>query len=65
MARIKIEDVIEHLSVEMRRALQRAVQEAIPEVECDSHKLFRAFRRAVRARCNTWEEVPDTYVELR
>jgi hypothetical protein len=26
--------------------------------------LFRAFRRAVGRKCNTWEQVPDHYVRV-
>jgi len=65
MARVKIEDVVDHLSLEMRRALERAVDEVIPDAEYDSRELFRAFRRAVAAKCNTWESVPDDYVDMR
>lgn len=65
MAKVKIEDVVDHLSSEMRRALEAAVQEVIPDVEFDRSALFRAFRRAVGRKCSTWETVPDQYVDVR
>lgn len=64
MARVKIEEVIDHLSSEMRRALEDAVRETIPNVQVDAHELFRSFRRAVRRKCSTWERVPDNYVDI-
>ena len=63
MARVRIESIVEHLSSEMRRALEDAVNETLPEAEVDAHALYRAFRRAVARKCNIWESVPDTYVE--
>ena len=63
MAKLKIEDIVEHLDSEMRLALEDAVREAVPDAEFDSHQLFRAFARAVDRRCSTWEQVPDRYVQ--
>ena len=63
MAKIKIEEVIDHLSSEMRRALADAISRVLPDVDYDDRELFREFRRAVRRKCNTWEDVPDAYVE--
>lgn len=64
MARIKAEEIVDHLSSEMRRALRDAVKEVIPDVSVDEYQLFRAFRRAVGRKCSTWEQVPDQYVEV-
>ncbi len=63
MARVKIEDVIDHLNSEMRRALEDALNEVGGGAKIDSYELFRAFKRAVYRKCNTWESVPDHYVE--
>jgi hypothetical protein len=62
MAQVKIEDIIEHLSSEMRRALDAALDDVAPEAEIDVHDLFRSFRRAVGRKCSTWETVPDSHV---
>jgi hypothetical protein len=64
MARVQIEEVVDHLSSEMRRALEDAVRECAPNASFDPHELFRAFRRAVRRKCSTWERVPDQYVQM-
>jgi hypothetical protein len=64
MARIKIEGIVEHLDFDLRRALADAVKEVLPNgIHVDKYSLFRAFRRAVGRKCNTWERVPDRYVE--
>ena len=62
MARVKIEEVIDHLSSEMRKALRQAVENTIPDAEFDEREFFRNFRRSVGRKCNTWENVPDQYV---
>ena len=63
MARVQMEEIVEHLRTEMRRALEDAVKQATPGAQFDSHDLYREFRRAVGRRCNMWEEVPDPYVD--
>jgi dephospho-CoA kinase len=62
MAQVDIEEVIDHLSSEMRKALVIAVNDVIPDADYDERQLFKAFRKAVRRKCNTWEQVPDQYV---
>jgi hypothetical protein len=63
MASIKVEDVVEQFSFEMRHALEDAVKEAIPEATFDSNVLFRAFQRAVGRRCSNWQRVPPNCVK--
>jgi hypothetical protein len=62
MAQVQIEEVIDHLSHEMKAALEKAVNDVLPRAEFDRNELFRAFRRAVGRKCNEWEEVPDSHV---
>ncbi len=64
MARVKVEEIVEHLSSEMRSALSDAVKEASPNCNIDEYELFSAFKRAVSRKCGTWERVPDRYVEI-
>lgn len=63
MAQVNIEEIVDYLSTDMRRALEAAVQEVAPRAQFDAHELFRAFRRAVGRKCSTWEQVPDNYVQ--
>lgn len=63
MARVKIEDIVDHLSIEMRRALDDALREVAPDSDIDRQAFFRAFKRGVARKFNTWENVPDHYVE--
>jgi hypothetical protein len=63
MARIKPEEIIEHLDRDMRVALEIAVKQVLPEAEFDSMALFRAFVLAVDRQCSQWERVPDRFVE--
>lgn len=63
MARVKIEDIVDHLSSDMRRALTAAIEQHAPDADLDTAAIFRSFKRAVGRRCNTWETVPDHFVE--
>jgi hypothetical protein len=63
MARVKIEEIVDHLSSEMSRALEDAVDRTFPNEQFDRNALFREFRRAVGRQCRRWENVPDHYVE--
>ena len=63
MARVKPEEIVDDLGSEFRRALADAVEEVTPDAEFDEYDLFRAFKRAVRRKCNTWEPVRDSHVE--
>ena len=62
MAQVQMEPIMEHLRIEMRRALSIAVREVIEDAKFDESALYRAFRHAVGSRCNVWERVPDKYV---
>lgn len=64
MARIKIENIIDRLDYDMKRALEVAVEDVFPDLDVDRNELFRAFKRAVRRKCSTWVTVPDQYVEV-
>jgi len=63
MARVKMEDIVDHLSSEMRKALGDAVRATQKGDRVDEHALFRAFKRAVGRKCSTWERVPDRFVD--
>lgn len=62
MAQVQIEEIVDHLRSEFRRALEAAVDEVSPNGQVDSYELYRAFRRAIRRKCNTWETVPGSYI---
>lgn len=63
MARVRVEDIVDHLSSDMRRALGDAVREVMPGANVDEYNLYRAFRRAVGRKCGLWSRVPDRCVE--
>jgi len=63
MAKIKVEEIVDDLSSEFRRALADAVREVMPGIQCDEYQLFRAFKRAVGRKCSIWETVKNSHVE--
>lgn len=63
MAKVEIEEAVDHLSHEMRRALEDAFTETLPGVKVDIHEFFGAFKRGIRRKCATWEEIPDRHIK--
>lgn len=63
MAQIKIEDVVDHLDTEFRRALEATIKEHFPDQDFDSRAVFRTFKKMVYRKCNVWEVIPDDLVE--
>jgi hypothetical protein len=64
MAKIKTEEIVTDLGFQFRKALAQAVQEILPDAQFDELDLFRAFKKALRRKCNAWENVNDAYIEL-
>ena len=64
MARVRPEKIVDELKLKFRRALQDAVSEVLPSADFDEYELFRAFKRAVGRKCNTWERVRDNSVDI-
>lgn len=63
MARVKVEEIVDHLSTEFRKALAMTIRNEFPDASFDERALYRKFRRNVGRKCSTWERVPDHYVE--
>lgn len=63
MARIKVEDVVDHLDSEFRKALEATLQQYFPDQQFESREVFRTFKKMVYMKCNAWENVPDDLVE--
>ncbi len=62
MKKIDMEEVVDHLGSEIRRALKDAVDRNVRDERVDEYQLFRDFKRAVGRRCRKWESVPDRCV---
>jgi hypothetical protein len=63
MARIRPNDIFEHLTPRLRAALDEAVDKTLPGVEVDKRQLYLAFRRALMAKLKPWEIVPAAAVD--
>jgi hypothetical protein len=63
MAKVKVEGVVQHLSTQIRGALEEAVLSAFPFQTVNRDDIYREFRVALARRCRPWEEVPDSFVE--
>lgn len=64
MARVKPEELVDELSFQFRKALALTVSEMFPGIQFDERELFRAFRKAIHRKCNSWENVNDSIVSV-
>lgn len=65
MAEVKIDSVIDKHDYDMKRALEAALSEVLPDVDIDRNELYRAFKRAVDRKLSTWVTVNDQDVRVR
>ena len=63
MAKIQIENIVDHLDSEFRKALEATLKEHFPNENFDTREVFRTFKRQVYRKCSVWEDVPDRYVK--
>lgn len=63
MARVKVEEIVDYLGSDFRKALKNTINQQMPNNTIDEYALFREFKRAVSRKFGTWETVPDSYVE--
>lgn len=63
MARIKPAEIFDHLTPQLRAALDEAVDRALAGVEVDRRQLYLEFRRALGSRLKAWENVPNSAVD--
>lgn len=60
MARVKIEDIVDHLDNEFRAALQETYNQYFPDQQnININALFQTFKNKVYQKCSGWEYVPD------
>ncbi len=63
MARIRPQEIFDHLNPQIRAALDEAVARALPGVEVDRRQLYLEFRRALATKVKQWENVPNAAVD--
>ncbi len=62
MAEVKIEDVVDYLDAEFKKALDDTMLTFAPGVKYDRNKLFNFFVKRIFKHCALWEAVPDSVV---
>ena len=63
MAQIKIEDVVDKLDSEFKKALDDTMEQFAPSVSYNRNDLFKYFLKRVYHHCSIWENVPDGCVK--
>ncbi len=62
MARVRLPEIIDHLSQPVRAALDDTLARTAPDAGIDRAQFYREFRRAGGA-IKPWERVPDSTVD--
>lgn len=65
MAKVKIEELIDHLDRELRKALQATLREHFPDQDYTVRSVFKTFQTEVGKKCNVWEEVPNKFIKSK
>lgn len=63
MASVRIQDILDHLSGDIKKALKTAIDNSIDDADFDEDEMFREFSKAVGRKCSTWTSVPDHLVD--
>ena len=62
MAKLNIEQIIDHLDREIRKALDATMREHFPHQDFNSRAVFDTFKKQVEKKCDSWESVPNKYI---
>lgn len=62
MAQVRIQNIIEKLDYEMKRALDEAVSRVLPDAEINRNALYKSFIKSVGRKCNEWVSISDSDV---
>lgn len=62
MAKLNIEELINHLDLEFRKALEATLREHFPDAEYNSRNVFKTFQKEIGKKCNAWENVPNKFI---
>jgi hypothetical protein len=64
MAQVKLDELIDHLSTEVKKALDDALTAEVPNANVNMDRFFQVFKQSVYRHCSIWERVPDRYVKM-
>jgi len=62
MAKLNIEEIINHLDLEFRKALDSTLREHFTDQEFNSRAVFKTFSKEVTKKCNSWESIPNKFI---
>ena len=62
MAKVNIEEFVDHLDLEIRKALDATLREHFPDQDFNSRTVFKTFKAQVTKKCNSWESIPNKFI---
>ena len=62
MAKLNVEQLINHLDLEVRKALEATLREYFPYEEYNSRAISKTFQKELGKRCKVWENIPNKFI---
>jgi len=62
MAKINIEEIIDHLEDDVRKSLEATMRSHFPNQDFNSRSVFKTFKAQIEKRCKSWETVPNKFI---
>lgn len=63
MAKINIQEIIDHMENDMRKSLDATMREHFPDQDFNSRAVYKSFLKQVNKRCRIWETIPNKYIK--
>jgi len=64
MTQVKVDEIIDHVRSEVKKALQDAFDEVVPHADIDLDAFYAVFKKQVYHHCSIWENIPDRFVKV-
>ena len=65
MAKVKIEELIDHLDRDIRKAFEATLREHFADQQYTAREVFKTFQKQIGKKCNAWEEVPNKFIKSK
>ena len=63
MARIRVEQIVDHLGSKLRGAIDDTLKALVPDASIEAQDFYRELKKNLGRRCRQWEDVPNNTVE--
>lgn len=62
MAKVKIEELVDHLDREFRKAFEATLREHFGDYDYNARGVFKTFQKEINKKCKVWEDLPNKFI---